>query len=120
MGNPSRMPLPMSAPIHYLYSILLPDGHAYIGRSVRPRLRFSEHACADSYVGNAIRHHGPHNCILQILCAGSKDYIADLEQRAILKFNTLAPWGYNAGRPLRWTHRSPRHHQQLDELLVAM
>jgi len=81
--------------VHYLYRILLPDGRAYIGVSMRPERRFSDHCRADSYVGAAIRRHGAHNCEVQILCAGSKDYIYDLEERAIKTFNTWAPYGYN-------------------------
>jgi hypothetical protein len=83
--------------MHYLYRILLPDGLAYIGRSKQPKLRFSEHCRADSYVGEAIRRHGRDNCVLQILCAGSEAYISDLEKRAIEKFNTHAPDGCNGG-----------------------
>jgi hypothetical protein len=83
---------------HYLYRILVPDGRAYIGRSVRPEARFSQHCRADSGIGQAIRRHGRQNCIFEILDAGTGDDIKDLENRTILKFNTLYPAGYNNAR----------------------
>jgi hypothetical protein len=91
--------------VHYLYRILLPDG-VYIGKAVDPQSRFSDHCRADSYVGDAIRRFGRQNCRLQILCAGSEAYISDLEQRAILKFNTKAPCGYNLDS--RWAQEAAR------------
>jgi hypothetical protein len=84
--------------VHYLYRILVPDGRAYIGRSKSPRSRFSTNCGAASGIGQAIQRHGSDNCVFQILCAGPEDYIKDLENRAILKFNTLYPAGYNNAR----------------------
>jgi hypothetical protein len=81
--------------VHYLYRILLPDRRVYIGRSEEPKRRFSEHCVAPSGIGQAIRRYGRQNCVFQILCAGPEDYIRDLENRAILKFNTQYPAGCN-------------------------
>jgi hypothetical protein len=86
---------------HYLYCITLPDGRAYIGRSVDPERRFSEHCSASSYIGEAIRHHGPEKCKRRILCVGEETYISELEELAIYAFNTFYPFGYNRTRGRR-------------------
>jgi len=81
--------------VHYLYRIVVPDGRAYIGVAMKPGARFYEHCVADSYIGEAIRRYGHHNCVLDILYDGSKEYIYALEKWAIKEFNTLFPAGYN-------------------------
>jgi hypothetical protein len=79
----------------YLYSITLPDGRVYIGRSGDPENRFTEHCKASSYIGEAIRHYGAENCKLRILCVGEETYISELEDFAIDAFKTFYPFGCN-------------------------
>jgi hypothetical protein len=98
---------------NYLYSITLPDGRVYIGRSGDPEKRFTEHCKACSYIGEAIRHYGPENCKLRILCAGEETYISELEEFAIYAFNTSYPDGYNRTRGRRGYGIGPRKNHGL-------
>lgn len=79
----------------YLYRILLPDGRAYIGASKNPKARFAAHYSARTHIGSAMRLHGKAACRLEILCAGSEEYIYALEKPAIKMFNTRYPAGCN-------------------------
>ena len=81
--------------ISFLYSITLPDGRIYIGRSRNPEKRFSQHCKAKSYIGEAIRHYGPESCKFRTLCKGEETYTSDLEGRAIDAFRTYYPFGCN-------------------------
>ena len=80
---------------HYLYMILVPDGRAYVGVSLDPQRRFSEHGSENSPLGKAIQRYGRERCEFKVLCVGPQDFIYDLEREAIRKFNTLFPNGYN-------------------------
>jgi hypothetical protein len=81
----------------YLYRVILPDGRGYIGVSINPKLRFRVHSSPStrSFIGEAIRHYGRQACRLEILCAGSCDYMYQLERHAIAAFRTRYPAGYN-------------------------
>ena len=83
--------------VHYLYRILLPDGRGYIGVSVDPKLRLSAHSSPSTrtLIGEAIRRYGRNACRLEILCAGHREYMYDLERRAVMAFKTRHPAGYN-------------------------
>jgi hypothetical protein len=80
---------------HYLYRISVPDGRAYIGITDSPQRRFSQHRCADTAIGRAIRQYGPDNCKFEILREGSEFDIKDLENRYIRLHRTEFPAGYN-------------------------
>jgi len=83
--------------VHYLYRILLPDGRSYIGVSVNPTMRLSSHSSPStrSLIGQAIRRYGRHACHLEVLCAGRREHMYDLERRAIAAFKTRHPAGCN-------------------------
>lgn len=80
----------------YLYRILFRSGKAYIGVTKHPDKRLPEHAAADTLIGRAIRKHGACSFRFQILAVcPSYEYAYALERRAISRFNTLPPFGYN-------------------------
>lgn len=85
-----------------LYSIDFPNGKRYIGvTTLRASQRFRQHRAdanrgTDSLVHRALRAHGVDKCLFRILVvADGRDYLAQLEQRAVEAFNTLTPNGYN-------------------------
>ncbi|WP_162828306.1 GIY-YIG nuclease family protein [Escherichia coli] len=81
---------------HYLYKITnLLDGKLYIGVSDQPNRRFKAHCKADSLVGRSIKKHGTSNFRMDVLVAGDRAYIYELEAKAIESYNTIAPNGYN-------------------------
>lgn len=83
-----------------LYQISLPNGKAYIGMTVcPPEKRFAEHRYqtkngCELAVNRAMRKHGdPQFKVLVI--AEDRQYLEDLERRAIVVFGTRSPGGYN-------------------------
>jgi len=87
----------MPTPV-YLYCLDFPNGKKYVGLTQRPARRFRDHrgsaAKGNNPVQKAIRKYGMPP--LRVLCAGTKEYIADLEIKAIAAFQTRnADFGYN-------------------------
>lgn len=99
---------------HYLYRIVLPDGLAYIGVSLDPQQRFSNHCSSKIPLGRAIQRYGRENCKFEILCVGTEKYIYALEGRAIQKFNTQFPNGYN-GAPSDRPHLQTKDRSTFDD-----
>lgn len=94
----------------FLYSITnLLTGKQYIGITIMPVVRFSDHTRAKTLIGNAIRKYGKKNFEMKLLVEGPDQYIADLEAPLILSFNTLHPNGYNLSLE---THKTFRHHDE--------
>ena len=85
------------ASLYYLYAIRLPVNDyaiAYIGVSKKPARRFGQHIRSGSAIGQAIKLCGQDNAILQPLACGSREFIYDLEIKAIAAFSTRTG-GYN-------------------------
>lgn len=79
---------------YYLYQILLSfDVPVYIGAARDPIARFSRHRRAKNLIGKALRRNP--NAKMQVLVAGKRDYIYDLERRAIEAFGLRYPKGFN-------------------------
>lgn len=83
-----------------LYMLTFPSGKIYIGvttGTVKNRIvRHVSHSKSRDYaVHRAIRKYGREGIVARTLAVGSRDYILDLEQRAIAAFGTLVPTGYN-------------------------
>ena len=85
-----------------LYALIFPNGKRYIGLTAGTALdRWDDHLkSADKRatypVYQAIRKYGPENIQVRTLAVGSKDYIQDLEIRAIAAFQTRdRNCGYN-------------------------
>lgn len=79
---------------YYLYQITL-GGLSYIGATNCPRRRMATHRRATTPIGLAIKKLGWSSAIVKILAIGPRDYIHELEIKAIQRFNTLKPNGYN-------------------------
>jgi hypothetical protein len=99
---------------HYLYRIVLPDRRAYIGVSLDPQQRFSNHCSSKTALGRAIQRYGREHCKFELLCVGPEKYIYALEARAIQKFNTQYPNGYN-GAPSERPHPETKDRSTFDE-----
>jgi hypothetical protein len=80
---------------------VFPNGKLYFGISNDPKGRFRAHCKVSSgkykiSVYNAIRKYGAENVKLEILVAGERSYIANLEIAAIAKYRTQdRRYGYN-------------------------
>lgn len=89
----------MTEEIYYLYKITnLVTRKVYIGVTNSPSNRFSQHKSdKNRLVGKAIQKHGSENFTFEIICTGNKEYIYDLEPRAIelYKSNARTGHGYN-------------------------
>lgn len=88
--------------IGILYRMNFPNGKSYIGITKNGlRKRFNDHICASSRlessyaVHRAIRKHGKECVWIETLVKADYKYLKDLEIRAISKFNTRVPYGYN-------------------------
>jgi hypothetical protein len=87
-----------------LYRLVFPNGKLYFGITVSMtrRIHVHRHAAKQGFrtpVYQAIRKYGFENVRCECLVVGSKEYIADLEIRAIATFNTCDPRnGYNVHR----------------------
>lgn len=84
---------------HYLYKITnLVNGKMYIGITTRPAARFRQHMSGKSSVllKNAVNKYGAESFRFTVLVIGNKDYIADLERKAINLYRTQEKeFGYN-------------------------
>lgn len=86
---------------HYLYKITnTVNGKMYIGVTKNPKERERQHfkhrhPDTMSTVKYAIDKYGLENFTFEVICIGSRDYILELEQKAIVSYNTTAPHGYN-------------------------
>ena len=78
---------------HLTYKLSFPNGKEYIGVTGNVKRRLKEHECADTLVGHAIRKYG--SPVLQVLAICTRDYAYDLERKAVEKFDTVSPTGYN-------------------------
>ena len=86
--------------MYSLYQLRFPNGKRYIGISKNVQRRLREHRCAADNgetlpLHKAIRHYGWGAVVASVLVVGKRDYIADLECRAIESFHTLCSDGYN-------------------------
>lgn len=85
---------------YYLYRITnRVNGKLYFGITYQPKVRkyqhFKGHGPSISLVHKAVNKYGKENFDFQVLCAGSKDYILELEAKAVEHFQTQQPNGYN-------------------------
>lgn len=82
----------------YLYKITnIINNKVYIGMTCRPDVRFKEHASPYSTctkLRNSIQKYGIENFLYTILCIGGEKYILDLEEKAIILYDSLEN-GYN-------------------------
>lgn len=88
----------LSERVYYLYKITNQiNDKVYIGISHDPDARFKAHKYKSSCCTKLVRafsKYGYDNFTMTVLCAGSEDYILDLEKKAILAFNSIEN-GYN-------------------------
>lgn len=76
------------------------NSKVYIGITKNPKARKYEHFYGSrkpdriSLIKLAIDKYGPDKFSFQILCEGTRDYIVDLEMKAIRAYNSIA-YGYN-------------------------
>lgn len=79
-----------------LYRLTSPTGRQYIGVTRKPlELRVVQHIYHHSVVGEALRKYGVKNFKIEVLVIGDEDYIYKLEEKAIERFDTMIPQGYN-------------------------
>lgn len=69
--------------LHYLYRITRQDAKEYIGVSINPTDRLSDH----KYGRGSIHLKGHKTLTMEILACGTKEYIYQLEKAYILKFS---------------------------------
>lgn len=75
------------------------NGKTYIGITKRPKTRMYEHFYGKrldtiSLIKQAINKYGPENFTFEVLCEGTREYIVDLEMKAITLCDTINN-GYN-------------------------
>lgn len=87
---------------HYLYKITNTiNGKMYVGITADPKRRKNQHFnkrkySAISIVKQAIDKYGKESFLFEVICVGSKDYIAELEVKAIDLYRTREKkFGYN-------------------------
>jgi hypothetical protein len=84
-----------------LYELRFPSGRSYIGVADNFESRWAQHVYHASRgtrlfpVYCALRKYGADNVVRRVLAEGPRDYILDLERRAIAAFGTRSPGGYN-------------------------
>ena len=84
----------------FLYKITnLVNGKLYIGITSRPETRrkehlYSKHGNKVSIIKQAVLKYGPENFKFEVLCEGTREYIVDLEMKAIEAYGTIQN-GYN-------------------------
>lgn len=84
----------------FLYKITnLVNGKLYIGITNRPETRRREHLYGKrtgsvSLIKQAVLKYGPDNFKFEVICEGSREYIVDLEMKAIALYDTINA-GYN-------------------------
>ena len=81
---------------HYLYKITnLINGKLYIGVTKDPKHRKDSHfSKGQRLVNKAYEKYGKEGLSFEVICAGSKDYIYDLEVKAIKLYNSDASMGH--------------------------
>ena len=84
----------------FLYKLTFPNGKLYLGITHNVSARFRVHksnaaAGKQHAVHNAIRKFGAESVVVETLAAGSMEYIAELEIKAIVAYGSLVPNGYN-------------------------
>lgn len=90
----------MQESIYYLYKITnLVNGKLYIGVTDNPKTRMKQHFYnknqnKNSIIRKAVNKYGPENFSFEVICVGSREYIYDLEIKAISLYNTMED-GYN-------------------------
>lgn len=88
----------MQENIHYLYKITnLVNGKLYIGVTTNPTKRKLQHFTKSKVgrlVNKAVEKYGKDNFTFEVICIGSKEYIYDLESKAILSYNSDANEGH--------------------------
>lgn len=94
----------MSSENYYLYKITnLVNGKLYIGITAYPEKRKRQHLYEKPRKGRvsliklASVKYGAENFSFEVLCVGKKDYILDLEVKAIAAYDTISN-GYNISR----------------------
>lgn len=85
---------------YYLYQIRNKvNGKCYIGVTNNPRQRYKDHfehkTKGSLLICRALLKYGPNSFEFKILVIGDKEYIYNLEIKAIAKFLTQVPFGYN-------------------------
>ena len=80
--------------VHYLYAVYCFGVVCYFGVSKQPFYRFTEHRRAKTVFGGVVRSQDQ-DIEFRVVIAGERDYIFELEKRAIKEFNTRVPFGYN-------------------------
>lgn len=85
----------MVSEITKLYCLTFPEGKQYIGITcLSMKARLSHHVRSKrGIVVHAIKKYGLP--AISVLAVGQRDYISELERRAIIKYRTLVPNGYN-------------------------
>lgn len=84
----------------FLYKIVnTVNGKTYIGMTSRPKSRMYEHfygksKSSISLVKQAINKYGPDNFTFEVICEGTREYIVELEMKAIAMYDTIN-YGYN-------------------------
>lgn len=86
--------------IYYLYRIVNKvNGKLYFGITCQPKVRKYQHfkgkGPSISLVHKAVNKYGKESFDFEVLCAGSQDYILELEAKAVEHFETQQPKGYN-------------------------
>lgn len=88
----------MQEEIYYLYKITnLVNNKLYIGITKDPVLRQKQHftkMSVKNLVAKAVKKYGRSNFKFEVLCIGSKEYISDLEEKAIQLYNSHAVSGH--------------------------
>lgn len=85
---------------YYLYKITNKvNDKLYIGVTDNPKTRRKQHLYnknqnKNSIIRKAVNKYGPDNFTFEVICIGSKDYIYDLEVKAIAAYDTMNS-GYN-------------------------
>jgi group I intron endonuclease len=86
-----------------IYKLTSPSGKAYVGQTVRPKVRFATHAASGHAIGKskcralaaAIAKYGWPSFKKEILVECDKDDLDTMEDEMIRKHGTLTPQGYN-------------------------
>lgn len=86
----------MTDDTHYLYKITNKvNGKLYIGVTKNPKHRQLSHfSKGERLVNKAYKKYGKENLTFEIICVGTKDYIYDLEVKAIKLYNSDATTGH--------------------------
>lgn len=91
--------------MYYLYCIRLYGFPIYVGVTKNPLSRFKSHRFAKTSIRRIVRKYRD-NVEFQILVTGARDYIYDLEVKAIAIFGTRKPNGFNCNAG-GWGCRDP-------------